>query len=47
MIEEAYEVVEAIHRLSETKDTANLKEELGDVLLQVVLHSQLLQKRGF
>ena len=46
MIEEAYEVVEAIHRLSETKDTANLKEELGDVLLQVVLHSQIASEEG-
>ena len=33
-------------RLSETKDTANLKEELGDVLLQVVLHSQIASEEG-
>lgn len=37
MIEEAYEVVEAIDR----KDDENLKEELGDVLLQVTMHSQI------
>jgi nucleoside triphosphate diphosphatase len=36
-IEEAYEVADAIQR----KDMAHLKEELGDLLLQVVYHSQL------
>ncbi len=42
MIEEAYEVVEAINK----EDMANLKEELGDVLLQVVFHSQLAEEAG-
>ena len=37
MIEEAYEAVDAI----ETRDKAGLKEELGDVLLQVVLQAQI------
>ncbi len=37
MIEEAYEAVDAI----DDGDIANLREELGDVLLQVVLHSQI------
>ncbi|MCL2806998.1 MAG: nucleoside triphosphate pyrophosphohydrolase [Coriobacteriia bacterium] len=37
MIEEAYEAVEAI----EMKSPGLLKEELGDVLLQVVLHAQI------
>ena len=37
MIEEAYEAVAAI----ETEDDAELAEELGDVLLQVVLHAQI------
>ncbi len=36
-IEETYEVIEAI----DTDDKALLKEELGDVLLQVVFHSQM------
>ena len=36
MLEEAYEVVEAI----DEKDPEHLKEELGDVLLQVVFHAQ-------
>ena len=37
MREEAYEAVDAIN----SGDMANLKEELGDVLLQVLLHSQI------
>lgn len=37
LIEESYEVVEAIQR----QDVGNLKEELGDVLLQVALHSEI------
>ncbi len=37
LLEESYEVVEAI----ENKDIANLKEELGDLLLQVAFLSQL------
>ena len=40
MIEEAYEVVEAINN----KDMANLREELGDVLLQVVFHADLAKE---
>ena len=37
MLEEAYEAVDAI----DDNDISNLREELGDVLLQVVLHSQI------
>lgn len=37
MIEEAYEACDAIDK----NDTANLREELGDVLLQVVFHSSI------
>ncbi len=37
MLEEAYEVADAI----DNEDTENLKEELGDVLLQVVFHTSL------
>ena len=37
MLEEAYEAAEAI----DEKNVEHLKEELGDVLLQVVLHSQI------
>jgi len=37
MIEEAYEVIEAI----EIGDDDNLREELGDVLLQVIFHANI------
>lgn len=46
LLEEAYETFDAIHEASETGDTANLKEELGDLLLQVVFHSTIGKERG-
>ncbi len=42
MIEEAYEVVEAINN----NDIDNLIEELGDMLLQVLFHSQIASETG-
>ena len=42
MVEEAYEAVHAI----ETDDVAEIREELGDVLLQVVLQSQIAADDG-
>ena len=42
-IEEAYEVAGAI----EDRDWAGLKDELGDLLFQVVYHSWLAQERGY
>lgn len=42
LIEESAEVLEAI----ESGDKANLREELGDLLLQVVFHAQLAQENG-
>lgn len=42
MIEEAYEAVDAI----EAEDVSHLREELGDVLLQVVLQSQIAADAG-
>ncbi|MBV9973461.1 MAG: nucleoside triphosphate pyrophosphohydrolase [Candidatus Eremiobacteraeota bacterium] len=42
LIEEAYEVVEAI----EHNNQAGLCEELGDLLLQIVFHSQLATETG-
>ncbi len=41
-IEEAYEVADAIAK----DDRAALKEELGDLLLQVVFHSQMAKEEG-
>ena len=42
LIEEAYETVDAIRR----HDWEHLKEELGDLLLQVVFHSELAEEAG-
>lgn len=41
MKEEAYEVIEAIDELKEDAQGEHLREELGDVLLQVMMHSQI------
>ena len=41
-IEETYEAVEAI----DNKDVANLREELGDVMLQVLFHAQMEREAG-
>ncbi|MGH6817439.1 MAG: nucleoside triphosphate pyrophosphohydrolase, partial [Methylovirgula sp.] len=41
-IEEAYEVADAIAR----GDRADLKEELGDLLLQVVFHTRMAEEQG-
>ena len=41
-IEEAYEVSEAI----DSKDMSLLKEELGDLLLQIVFHSRMAEESG-
>lgn len=41
-IEEAYEVADAIAR----GDTTDLKDELGDLLLQVVFHSRIAEEAG-
>ncbi len=41
-IEEAYEVVDAIAR----GDMADLREELGDLLLQVVFHARMAEEAG-
>ncbi len=41
-IEEAYEVADAIER----NDMDGLKDELGDLLLQVVFHAQMAKEKG-
>lgn len=43
LIEEAYEVIDAIQE----EDDDHIAEELGDVLLQVMLHSQIGEDSGF
>lgn len=40
-IEECYELVDAIH----ASDFENMKEELGDLLLQVIFHAELAQEK--
>ena len=42
MIEEAYEAVDAISR----RDVPNMREELGDVLLQIVFHCDMAERAG-
>ena len=42
-IEEAYEVYDAI----DCKDMSSLKEELGDLLLQIVFHSRMAEESGY
>ena len=42
LIEEAYEVCDAVDQ----KDEKHLAEELGDVLLQVVFHAELMEETG-
>lgn len=41
-VEEAYEVADAIYR----GDFADLRDELGDLLLQVVFHAQMAKEEG-
>jgi MazG family protein len=41
-LEEAYEVVDAIHR----HDVDGIRDELGDLLLQVVFHSRVAEESG-
>lgn len=45
-IEEAAEVICGINILDQTGDPENLKEELGDLLMQVVFHAQIAQEEG-
>lgn len=41
-VEEAYEVMDAIER----EDMTDLKDELGDLLFQVVFHAQMAEEKG-
>jgi MazG family protein len=46
LLEEAYETFDAIQEAGQTGDVANLKEELGDLLLQVIFHSTIGAEKG-
>ncbi|MCR5268783.1 MAG: MazG family protein [Lachnospiraceae bacterium] len=45
-IEEAAEVICGINILDETGNPDNLMEELGDLLLQVLMHAQIAEEEG-
>ncbi|NTV77978.1 MAG: MazG family protein [Clostridiales bacterium] len=46
MTEEAYELISAINSYSKTGFYENMREELGDILLQVVMHSQIASEEA-
>lgn len=46
LMEEAAEVLAAIRILEQTGSCENLREELGDVLLQVVMHAEIAKEEG-
>ncbi|CAN5716068.1 nucleoside triphosphate pyrophosphohydrolase [soil metagenome] len=46
LLEETYETFDAICEADQTGDTINLREELGDVLLQVVFHSTIAAEKN-
>ena len=46
LLEESNEVLEGIDCLAQKGDSANLCEELGDVLFQVALHSVIAEEEG-
>ncbi|MGQ0540868.1 MAG: nucleoside triphosphate pyrophosphohydrolase [Blastocatellia bacterium] len=46
LLEEAYETFDAIQEAEATGDITNLREELGDLLLQVVFHSTIGAEKG-
>ena len=45
LLEEAYETFDAIQEADVTGDTTNLREELGDLLLQVIFHATIGKER--
>ena len=46
-IEEACEVLAGVTCLTETGNPDNLKEELGDLLMQVVMNAQIAEDEGY
>ena len=45
-IEEAAEVIAGINIYDQTGNAENLKEELGDLLLQVMMHARIAEEEG-
>ncbi|MDD3205893.1 MAG: MazG family protein [Lachnospiraceae bacterium] len=46
MMEEAAELISSIRIYDQTGNAENMREELGDILLQVVMHSQIASEEG-
>ncbi len=46
LLEETHETLEAIDELAETGDAGHLREELGDLLLQVYFHAVIAEEAG-
>ena len=46
MMEEAAELLASIRIYNQTGNPENMREELGDVLLQVVMHAQIAEEEG-
>ncbi len=46
MIEEAYEYLAAVRIYEQTGNAENMREELGDLLLQIVMNSSIAKERG-
>tara|TARA_Y100001970_G_scaffold193057_1_gene234634 strand:- start:297 stop:1034 length:738 start_codon:yes stop_codon:yes gene_type:complete len=48
LIEEAYELLDSLAELSEEEESyRNLNQELGDLLLQILLHSKIASEKGY
>ena len=46
MLEEAYEFLSSVRILEETGSADNMCEELGDLLLQIVMHAEIADEEG-
>jgi tetrapyrrole methylase family protein/MazG family protein/ATP diphosphatase len=46
LLEETYETFDAIQDVDQTGDVTNLREELGDLLLQVIFHATIGKEKG-
>lgn len=46
LLEETYETFDAIQEADQTGDVTNLREELGDLLLQVIFHATIGKEKG-
>ena len=47
LLEEAYEVLDGIETLEKEGNWDSLCEELGDLLLQIVMHSRIAEEEGY